>query len=138
MWSAARLMLGEEVSHIHFRYRTNIEVYSLILAWACEFESEVEKIKLTLKKLIDREYLINLGSILDWVVPRIGIHIRDGDDNEDLLPFVRGPENHIKEQCRERARIGWEAMKLYVKLIRTDEVLKDLKVVARMEVGRDL
>lgn len=53
-------MLGEELVHIHFRYRTNMEVYSLIMVWACEFEPEVEKVKLTMKKLIDKDYLINL------------------------------------------------------------------------------
>lgn len=34
--------------------------------------------------------------------------------------------------------MGWEAMKLCVKLIRTYEVLKALKMVACMEVGREL
>lgn len=138
MWSAARLMLGEEASHIHFCYWMNMEVYSLILAWACEFEPEVEKIRLTLTKLIDGEYLINLDSILEWVVPQIGIHIKEGDDQEELMSFVHGPKDDIKDQCRERARIGWEAMKLCVKLIQTDEVLKALKVVEWMEVGREL
>lgn len=110
----------------------------MLLAWAYEFKPEVEKVKLTLIKLIDGDFLINLDSILEWVVPRVGICIKEGDDQEELLPFVRGPEDEIKDQCRERARVGWEAMKLYVKLTRVDEVLNALDVVARMKVGRDL
>lgn len=87
------------------------------MAWACEFEPDVEKVKLTMKKLIDGDYLINLDSILEWVIPQTGIHTREGEAKEEIIPFVKGPENHLKEQCREQAHIGWEAMKLYVKLI---------------------
>lgn len=89
-------MLAEEVAHISHWYRTNMEVYSLIMAWACEFKPEVEKVKLTLVKLIDQEFLINLDSILEWVVLGIGIQIKEGDNQEELLPFIRGPEDEIK------------------------------------------
>lgn len=34
--------------------------------------------------------------------------------------------------------MGWEVIKLFVKLTRVAEVLKALHVVARMEVGREL
>lgn len=88
LWSAVCLMLGEDLSHIRFRYKTNMEVYSLIMAWACEFKPETEKIKLMLTKLIDEDYLINLDSILEWVVPQTGICIWEGDVEEEILPFV--------------------------------------------------
>lgn len=80
LWAAARLILVEEVAHISHRYQTNMEVYSLILVWACEFKPEVEKVKLTLVKLIDGNFLINLDSVLEWVVPGVGIRIKEGDD----------------------------------------------------------
>lgn len=133
------MLLGEEIVHVGYRYRTNMEAYSLISAWAFQFEDEVDKVKNTLRVVIDGHYLLNLDSVCARVVPKVGISPEAGVAGLVLLlSLIRWADDDLKERCRALACPRWKAFKLFARLMQCDEVLTVIQEVARAKVGREL
>lgn len=83
-------MLSDDIVHISHPYRTNMEIYSLIVAWGLELKDTVDKVRRVLKELITKKNLDGLDSVLEWVFPRVGIVIFEGMvEPGNPIPFVR-------------------------------------------------
>ncbi|GLJ38446.1 hypothetical protein SUGI_0782900 [Cryptomeria japonica] len=83
-----------------------------------------------------------MESILEWAVPGAGFDICECVENFhqiaeiDFVPFVRWYNDAWKARFREEACIGWEALKVFVDLMKVDVALQHTIEEAReMEGG---
>lgn len=112
---AVKLIMGEAIAHIGHKYKTNMEIYSLIAAWGLELEDSVDKVKKILRALISEKYVLGMDSIFEWAIPGVGIDVCKGVEAPvNYIPFVRWQEDEMKVRFKALAKRGWEALKTFV------------------------
>lgn len=139
-----QLILGKDFGDLRRRYQTNMDVYSLIMAWGLDLGETVKTVTRVMEAIVHRDFLDGIYSILEWAIPREGLDVREGIDDgeheefEKCIPFVRGPKGRFKERRRAKARIGWEALKLFMELMEVEAVIVQAKVKAKRMEGQEL
>lgn len=90
-----QLILFDDLKH---RYRMNMDIYSLIMAWGLDLGESIELVKKVMKTLVYEDYLEDMNSLLEWATPGVGMDISEGIDNDEeeetekCIPFVKWPE----------------------------------------------
>jgi len=78
----------------HWRWKLNIDIVSMALAWGLQLEDEEDTVKWVMTSF-DEEILLGMDSILEWAVPGLGSDISkcykdEGDAKQyGLIPFIR-------------------------------------------------
>lgn len=87
--------MGSAFEGIKHRYKTRIDVYSLVMAWGLESSDNTGMVKRVMEALIPADYLGELDSLLAWAVPGVGFDIGEGVKHEGkgikevIIPFLR-------------------------------------------------
>ncbi|GLJ22869.1 hypothetical protein SUGI_0431090 [Cryptomeria japonica] len=80
---------------IKHRYKMRMDVYSLIMVWGLECGEDTGTMRWVMEALVPNEYLGEMESFLEWVVPREGFDIDEVVEHEGKgikavkIPFVR-------------------------------------------------
>ncbi|GLJ40459.1 hypothetical protein SUGI_0833650 [Cryptomeria japonica] len=114
---------------VEYRYQTNMDAYSLIVAWGLEFEHSLGPIKKVVEAIIPEDYSLGLDTVYEWAVSGKGFDLCEGNVNfhriagQNYISFLRWLDNQPRENYRE-ARVGWEALKTFVNLMEVEEELQ--------------
>lgn len=136
-----KLVMGEGINYVSHYYKMNMDVYSLMATWSLEFENSVDTVKIVMKALVPKEYLLGMDSIFEWVVLGEGFYLAkgiNGDVPVDNLPFVQWQEGDLKKRFRALSRCGWKAMKTLVEMMWVEGKMRDAMEKDRWEVGPKL
>lgn len=124
-----QLILGKGFRDLKHSYRTNMDVYSLIIVWGLDLGETVETVKRVMEAIVHSDFLEGMDSIMEWAIPGEGLDVREGiesaesDEVEKCISFVRWLEGRLKARWREEDKRGWEALKLFVELIEVEAVI---------------
>ncbi|GLJ30919.1 hypothetical protein SUGI_0615760 [Cryptomeria japonica] len=89
------LIVGGAFEGIKHRYKTRMDVYSLVMARGLECGDDTGTMRRAMEALVLSKYLGELDSLLEWAVPRVGFHIGEGVQTEGeglkevIIPFLR-------------------------------------------------
>lgn len=94
------------------------------MAWGLDLGYECEDVRKVLRMIIRHAYLLNLESLLEWVVLSWGFNLSEGIPENNVLlwarhsriPFLHSREE-VKAQFRDVTRRGWEGLVVYVQII---------------------
>lgn len=81
LMKCVQFILGEVLGVVRHRYKTNMDVYSLILAWGLDLEKFVEPVRQVTEAIVPEDYHLGMESILEWVVPGVGFDVCEGIQN---------------------------------------------------------
>lgn len=99
---SVKMILGKSFGNMRHRYKTNMDVYSLIIAWGLDLGELTRIVREVMEMMVHRYFLEGLESILEWVVPGEYFDYREGFENVELkgaegcTPFVHCLEDQIK------------------------------------------
>lgn len=99
---SVQLILGKGFEELKHGYCTNMDIYSLIMAWGLDLGEPVEMVKGVMEALVHKDFLEGMDSILEWAIPREGMDICEGieyaksDEVKKCIMFVRWPEGRLK------------------------------------------
>lgn len=69
---------GKYFEGIKHRYKTRMDVYSLVMVWGLECGDDMGTVRRIMDALVPSEYLGELDSLLEWVVTGAGFDIGEG------------------------------------------------------------
>ncbi|GLJ04948.1 hypothetical protein SUGI_0007640 [Cryptomeria japonica] len=97
------------------RYRTNIDIVLMVMAWGLELGKK-EEVLWVLQRCVDEEWLYEMEFLLAKVQSSAGFLV-DGDasnreeDALPLLPFIRWIDTSNRDERRVVALMGWDIIK---------------------------
>lgn len=128
-----KIVLGDEYLNAQYRYRTNIDIASLFMAWCLELETS-DSIFYLMHNYVKDDWCWSLANLIGmahqgegFVCPR-GDWLHVGKLIPPLRPFLLWTANGNKEVRRASAQIGLQGIKDFLKSreahIVRDEVAK--------------
>lgn len=94
LMQSVRLIMGESFGSLIHRYKKNIDIYSLIMAWDLDLGEQVETIREVMRTIVPKDFLDGLDSMFKWVIPDVGMGLREGNEDEKrdsgggVVPFI--------------------------------------------------
>lgn len=75
-----QIMLGNGFKKLTHRFRTNMDIYSLVMAWGLDLGEPVNEVRRVMKTLVHKYFLVDIERILQRAIPGVGLVKIDGMD----------------------------------------------------------
>lgn len=140
MVQAVQIMLGDGFKKLTHIFKTNMDIYLLVMAWGLNLGELVNEVRRVMKTLVHKYFLVDMESIPQWVILGVGLVKIEGMDGggPELADinhlFIKWLEGHTKDWWWERAKCGWKALKIYAELMALEETIENLKEVSKEEM----
>ncbi|GLJ11543.1 hypothetical protein SUGI_0170360 [Cryptomeria japonica] len=87
-----KALLGEVFMDTPHRYRTNVDILTIVAAWGLEI-GKTNKVECMLKACTREEWMYGLQPVLARAIPLLGFDLEDGEVTKEgicfLFPFIR-------------------------------------------------
>lgn len=115
------MLLGDYFLKTMHKYKTNVDVVTMVLAWGLELGERKDVLVEVLRLCVEDDWLGGLMELLQMTMSGVGFNVGEGLDINgiqelrELVPYMRWPFGLDRDERRAEAMIAWDSLKLFLK-----------------------